>query len=91
MKLLDERHEEIKVHLENITRNQQEMIVVMQNVASLLANVENIKEELAGNKKEHNEIFNRMRKVENRVIWITGIMGGVVGLFEFLRAIKVIH
>ena len=90
MKLLDDRHEEVKSHLSNIESNQKEMIVVVTNVATLLANVQNITKDMEQNVKDHDEIFTRLRKVESKIMWLSGGIAGIVLVIEILRLTGVV-
>jgi len=90
LKLLDERHDEVKTHLTNIESNQKEMIIVVQNVATLLANVNHIEDQIKDNKKEHDEVFGRLRKLEISSIMKKDLVWGITaiaGIFTILQVI----
>ena len=89
-KLLNERHSEIKTHLQNLEQGQERMIGTMTNVAMLLAKVNHIEEDIKQNREDHNAIFSRLRRVENKVVWIVGGMAGIVSVIQILKAIGVI-
>ena len=90
VKLLDDRHEEIKNHFKTIESNQQRLIELVADVASLLTNVDNIKGDIKLNEKEHDEMFTRLRKVEGRVVWMLGGGAGVIAILQVLRTFNVI-
>jgi hypothetical protein len=84
LKILHDRHEEIRGHLGIIEEGQKAMIVVMTNVATLLANVQNLTRDLNKNDTEHNEIFLRLRAVENKQWWMIGLGIGIIAVIEIL-------
>lgn len=90
VKLQDERHEEIKSHFANIEAGQDRVIGIMTSVASILADVSNIKGDIGENTKQHDEIFKRLRKVENKVMWFAGGGAGIIAIVGILQGLKLI-
>ena len=81
MKLFDERHDEVKSHLVNIEDNQKEMITIVRQVATLLSDVDHLSKNLEIARKEHENIFTRIQKLEGtaitkqEVVWLVSVVG----------------
>ena len=77
-KLFDERHKEVKKSLDDIKGGQVEINKTMTNVATLLADVANMKKDLEENNLDHDDLFRRMRHAEAKQAWILGVAAAVV-------------
>lgn len=60
-KVQDQRHTETIAHLQKITANQEQTIILLADVRNLSKNFEDFR---AQDRKEHDEIFTRLRQVE---------------------------
>lgn len=89
-KLQDERHEEIKVHLMKLEASGTEMLSIVRDVSTLLADTQHLIKDVDRIDKDHNEIFLRLRKVEKQVVWLLGGVSGIVTLMEILKLFHVI-
>lgn len=87
-KASEERHLDVKSSLSRLEGGQQKIFDTMLNVATLVADVSNMKDDIIENETTHTEIFTRLRVIETTAITksdmvkIISILGILVAVIE---------
>jgi predicted methyltransferase len=80
--------------LDTITTNQTTLISRVDQILTVMADLANLSKNLDEHKKDaeekFNEVFGRLRKIENHMAWFMGGVGAIVGVLETLRLLHII-